>query len=39
MEYLIIRHNPTGEYDRLTRKDFDSLPNPWEYTVLSSEWE
>ena len=30
MEYLIIRHNPTGEYDRLTRKDFDNLHNPWE---------
>ena len=39
MEYLIIRHHPTGEYDRITRQDFDSLPDPWEYTVLGSEWE
>lgn len=39
MEYLIIRHNPTGDYDRITREEFNNLPNPWEYTVLGSEWE
>jgi hypothetical protein len=39
MEYLIIRHNPTGEYDRLTRQDFDNLSDPWEYTIIGSDWE
>lgn len=39
MEYLIIRHNPTNEYDRIARAEFNGLPNPWEYTVLGSEWE
>ena len=39
MEYLIIRHNPTNEYDRLTQEELNNLPDPWEYTVLGSEWE
>lgn len=37
--YLIIRHNPTGEYDRITQQDFDNLPNLWEYTIIGSDWE
>lgn len=39
MEYLIIRHNPTGELDRIAREDFGNLPDPWEYTILGSEGE
>ena len=39
MEYLIILHKPTNEYDRITREEFDNLLCPWEYTVLGSEWE
>lgn len=39
MEYLIIRHDPTNELDRVTRAEFNNLPNPWEYTVLGSESE
>ena len=39
MEYLIILPKPTNEYDRITREDFDNLPDPCEYTVLGSEWE